>query len=103
MSLFGASNAAGTSTSNTQGDTKGDMALTNPPTDSISELAFSPEITGMNLLAVGAWDNKTRIYNITNDGKSEGLHYLDAEKPILGVTWMPVGLSVSFDNFVHLS
>jgi hypothetical protein len=54
MSLFGANAAATSSTE------PGDIELVNPPTDSISALAFwaAPQ---SDYLATGSWDNSVRL------------------------------------------
>lgn len=85
MSVFG---SAASSASNTQGDISGDVAVANPPSDSISEIAFSPTA---NLLGVSSWDNKVRIYQINDNGTGEGKAMIDFQGPALGVTWSPVG------------
>ncbi|KAF2809280.1 Poly(A)+ RNA export protein [Mytilinidion resinicola] len=91
MSLFGQSNSAGTSTTNTQGDTKGDRPVVDPPSDSVSEIAFS---SAADLLAVGSWDSQCRIYQVKPDGSTEGKHLIKAEKPVLGVCWSTNGTQV---------
>ncbi|KAF1811117.1 WD40 repeat-like protein [Eremomyces bilateralis CBS 781.70] len=81
---FGAA-AAGTS----QGDTKGDVELTAPPEDSISDLAFSTE---GDYLAVASWDQKVRIYEISQQsGKSEGKAFFQHEGPVLSCSWSKDG------------
>jgi hypothetical protein len=89
-SLFG-NTAAATSTAaaNSTGDISKDVALTQPPDDSISELAFSP---AAEYLAVSSWDKKVRIYEINDQGNSQGKTSFDHEAPVLSCCWSPVCL-----------
>jgi mRNA export factor len=86
--LFGS--AASTATSNTVGDLKNDVAVSNPPEDTISDLAFS---SGRDLLAVSSWDKKVRIYEIAGNGSSEGKHLYEHDAPVLSVDFSKVGSS----------
>ncbi|KAI6711300.1 hypothetical protein PZA11_003624 [Diplocarpon coronariae] len=88
--LFG-STAASSSAANTLGDLSNDVALNNPPDDSISDLAFSPQ--SMHL-AVASWDKKVRIYEITSTGGSTGKAFFDSEGPVLSCDWSPDGTKV---------
>jgi WD40 repeat protein len=86
--LFGA--AATTTTANqanTLGDLSKDIALNNPPEDSISDLAFSPV---SEHLAVASWDKKVRIYEISPTGQSEGRAMMEFEAPVLSCHWSKV-------------
>jgi len=64
MSLFGAT-AANASAQSTTVDISGDLEVPQGPEDSISELAFSPTA---EILSVASWDNKIRIYEISQNG-----------------------------------
>jgi mRNA export factor len=81
--------SAGTTTaaSNTTGDISKDVALVSPPDDSVSDVAFSP--TG-DFLAVASWDKKMRIYQVTDQGTSEGKAAVDFDGPVLGCAWSSV-------------
>ncbi|KAJ2412219.1 RNA export factor gle2 [Coemansia sp. RSA 2530] len=46
-----------------------DVEISQPPTDTISEIAFSPKA---NFLAASSWDNEVRIWEIQNNGTSDG-------------------------------
>lgn len=85
MSLFstGTSTTAG-STPNTTGDISKDVPLASPPDDSISELAFSPTA---DFLSVASWDNKVRIYQVNDQGQSEGKAAMDFQAPVLTTAW----------------
>jgi mRNA export factor len=85
--LFGS--AASTSQANTLGDLSKDVALQTPPDDSISDLAFSPQ---SDHLAVASWDKKVRIYQITQNGGSEGKAFFEHDAPVLSCHWSPVRL-----------
>jgi mRNA export factor len=89
MSLFStASSAPASSTPNTTGDISKDVQLTSPPDDSISELAFSPTA---DFLSVASWDNKVRIYQVNDQGQSEGKAAMDFQAPVLTCAWSLVG------------
>ena len=88
--LFGS--AASTSQANTLGDLSKDVALQTPPEDSISDLAFSPL---SDHLAVASWDKKVRIYQITQNGGSEGKAFFEHDAPVLSCHWSPVSPSSS--------
>jgi mRNA export factor len=83
-SLFG---SASSSQSNTQGDISKDVEVPQPPTDSISEIAFSPKA---DFLGVASWDQKVRIYQIDQFGKGEGKAMFDFQGPALSVAWSSV-------------
>lgn len=85
--LFGAGAATPSTNANTLGDLSKDVALNNPPEDSISDLAFSPV---SEHLAVASWDKKVRIYEIAPSGQSEGRAMIDFEAPVLSCHWSKV-------------
>lgn len=84
--IFGA--AANNSTSNTIGDLKNDVAVSNPPEDTVSDLAFSPTA---EILAVSSWDKKVRIYQINSNGTSEGKHLYEHDEPVFSVDFSKDG------------
>jgi len=85
--LFGAQPSASTASS-TLGDLSKDVQVSNPPEDSISDLAFSP---ASEHLAVASWDRKVRIYEIDAQGNSQGKALFDHEGPVLSCCWSKVG------------
>lgn len=94
MSLFGTGNSAASSAaSTTQGDLKNDVELTEPPQDSVSDLAFSSKA---DLLAVSSWDKKVRIYEISSTGQSQGKAMYEHEAPVLSVVWSKVRFGMDF-------
>jgi len=82
--LFG---TAASAANQTQGDISKDVAVDNPPSDSISNITFSPKA---DYLAVSSWDNKVRIYQIDGSGRSEGKALFDFQGPALSCVWSPV-------------
>ncbi|KIY02409.1 uncharacterized protein Z520_02547 [Fonsecaea multimorphosa CBS 102226] len=89
--LFGSSPAAAATTSTT-GDLSKDVALVQPPEDSTSHLAFSPQA---DFLAVSSWDKKVRIYQVNEQGQSEGKAAMDFDAPVLGCAWSDDGQKVA--------
>lgn len=88
--LFGSSSSTAAQVAqNTTGDISKDVALTSPPEDSISDLSFSPQ---GEYLAVASWDKKVRIYEINEQGNSEGKALFEHEAPVLSCCWSPVRL-----------
>ncbi|KZF25703.1 WD40 repeat-like protein [Xylona heveae TC161] len=86
--LFGAAATSAAASNPTQGDLSKDVALNNPPEDSISELSFSPQTEH---LAVASWDKKVRIYEISPTGQSEGKALFEHEAPVLSCCWSKDG------------
>jgi len=84
--LFGGAPASNANPA--QGDTKNDVPITDPPSDSISDIAFS---SAADYLAVSSWDNAVRIYEIDQSGKSQGKAMYKHEGPVLSVAWSRVG------------
>lgn len=83
--LFGG--GAASSANPAQGDTKNDVPLKDPPSDSISDIAFS---SAADFLAVSSWDNNVRIYEIDGSGQSQGKAMYKHEGPALSVAWTRV-------------
>ncbi|CAG8176657.1 unnamed protein product [Penicillium salamii] len=92
MSLFSSAAAApAAAATNTTGDISKDVALNQPPEDGISDLRFSPV---SDHLAVASWDKKVRIYEINDQGQSEGKALFEHEGPVLNCCWSPDGSKV---------
>lgn len=88
MSLFGPPSTASTpSTSSTSGDISKDVALSQPPDDSISALSFSP---AADYLAVASWDKRLRIYEVGEQGQSQGKAEVTFDGPVLSCAWSHV-------------
>jgi len=84
--LFGSGTTAAASSS-TSGDLSKDIALGAQPEDTVSDLQFSP--TG-DFLAASSWDKKVRIYEVNEQGRSEGKAVIDFEGPVLACAWSEV-------------
>ncbi|KDQ13524.1 hypothetical protein BOTBODRAFT_111302 [Botryobasidium botryosum FD-172 SS1] len=84
MSWFNNGKAAFTGAT---GDTQ-DVELKDPPTDSVTALAFSPTA---DLLAVGSWDNNVRIYEIGSGSQSQGKAMYSHEGPVFDLCWSKDG------------
>ena len=65
--------------------------ISQPPTDCVTKLEFSP--VG-NYLSCSSWDGKTRIYEIQENGQSNGIAMLDHQKPVLASCWSADGQKV---------
>ncbi|MCJ1437325.1 RNA export factor gle2 [Xylographa pallens] len=92
MSAFSLSNtSSATAQSNTPGDISKDVVLTNPPEDSISDVAFSPT---HDFLALASWDKQVRIYEISATGESKPQAKIDHEGPVLTCCWSKDGTKV---------
>ena len=96
--LFGSSAAT-----TTVGDLKQDVAVANPPDDSISDLAFNPNATDQkDFLCVSSWDKKTRIYEVLANGQAEGRHLYEHDGPVLScdffkARWVQTASSAMYD------
>ncbi|WPG98286.1 Hypothetical protein R9X50_00107400 [Acrodontium crateriforme] len=91
MALFGSATPAASSATPTQGDLTKDVPVNTPPEDSISDLQFSP---ASEHLAVASWDKKVRIYEIDQNGQSQGKALFDHEGPVLSCAWSQDGSKV---------
>ncbi|ORY83027.1 WD40-repeat-containing domain protein [Protomyces lactucae-debilis] len=91
MSLFGQATAATTLTS-ANNELKNDFEVSQPPEDSISSLTFSPVA---ELLAVSSWDKKVRIYEVAQNGTTQGKALYDHEGPALCTSWSKDGTKVA--------
>ncbi|KAJ3495378.1 hypothetical protein NLG97_g3436 [Lecanicillium saksenae] len=92
--LFGTTTTAST-TSNALGDLKSDVALSDPPTDTITALSFSPGQSQQDFLAVSSWDNKVRIYEIAQNGQSQGRHAYEHSQPVFDCDFSKDGTKVA--------
>lgn len=87
MALFGTNTSTASAASNTTGDITKDVALNQPPEDSISDLSFSPTA---EFLAVSSWDNRLRIYEVSEQGQSQGKAEITFGGPVLSCSWSHV-------------
>ncbi|EIN09851.1 Poly(A)+ RNA export protein [Punctularia strigosozonata HHB-11173 SS5] len=94
MSFFG--------NSNTTAAAVADVEVADPPTDSVSSMAFSPQ---GDYLAVGSWDNSVRVYEVSPEGRTRGLAMTSHQGPVLSVCWSSDGTKVfsgSADNTARM-
>lgn len=84
-----------TATAGTASDASGDFTLSSPPEDSISSLCWSSKA---NYLAVGSWDSKVRIYDVTTSNTGTGIAAIDFEGPVLACDWSPVRAFLSYSS-----
>ncbi|KAF8621924.1 hypothetical protein AX15_007418 [Amanita polypyramis BW_CC] len=68
-----------------------DVEVSQPPTDSISSLAFSSQA---DFLAVGSWDNSVRVYEVAANGQTQGRAIYQHGGPVLSVCWDKEGRKV---------
>lgn len=80
-SFLNRSTATSTTNSTATGqELMNDLAINNPPEDSISDLSFSPTL---DLLAAASWDKKVRIYEIdSNTGNNQGRALYEHDGPV---------------------
>lgn len=115
MSFFNSSTSTGAGTSTTTATPDKDLEVAEPPTDSISSLAFSPQA---EYLAVGSWDNnvcllafydrhvvtellvQVRIYEVGATGQTQGKAMYSHQAPVLSVCWTKVRLIMPW-NFAR--
>ncbi|TVY57861.1 Nucleoporin, partial [Lachnellula suecica] len=90
MSNYGRSPA--TPNIGTTSDLAKDATLASPPEDSISSLAWSPVA---NYLAVGSWDSKVRIYDVTQSQTGTGVAAIEFDGPVLTCDWSRDGQKVA--------
>lgn len=89
---FIAGSATNASSASTGQELINDISIDNPPEDSISSLAFSPQ---QDLLAVASWDKKVRIYEIDpNSGNNQGRAMYEHDGPVFSARWSYDGTKV---------
>ncbi|KAJ2982663.1 hypothetical protein NQ176_g1242 [Zarea fungicola] len=96
--IFGSAAATSSSTTNAVGDLKSDVALSDPPTDTITALSFSPGQNQQDFLAISSWDNKVRIYEIAGNGQSQGRHAYEHSQPVFDCDFSKGGLGNAKSN-----
>lgn len=75
----------------TDSDLANDIIVQNPPEDSISDIAFSPQA---EVFSVASWDNKVRIYEVSQTGQTEGRAMYEHGGPVLTTRWTSDGTKV---------
>ncbi|KII89844.1 hypothetical protein PLICRDRAFT_29077 [Plicaturopsis crispa FD-325 SS-3] len=89
MSFFGS--ATSTAPTGPAASQEKDVEVADPPSDSISSLAFS---SAAEYLAVGSWDNNVRLYEVGAQGQSQGKAMYSHQGPVLSVCWNKEGNKV---------
>jgi len=89
MSFFPAGPASITPTTSANADK--DVEMPEPPTDSISSLAFAGTA---DYLSVGSWDGSVRIYEVGPGGQSQRRAMYQHQGPVLSVCWNKEGNKV---------
>ncbi|KAJ7962782.1 protein RAE1 [Quillaja saponaria] len=90
MSTFG----AGNSNKSTDQNPNKSFEVTQPPTDSVSSLSFSPKA---NFLVATSWDNQVRCWEIVRNGINLGSTpkaSISHDQPVLCSTWKDDGTTV---------
>ncbi|XXG77629.1 hypothetical protein AAC387_Pa08g1746 [Persea americana] len=67
------------------------VEVTQPPTDSVSSLCFSPE---GNFLVATSWDNQVRCWEILQTGSSVPKAVISHDQPVLCSAWKDDGTAV---------
>ena len=68
-----------------------DLEVTQPPSDGISSLAFSPVA---NHLVATSWDNQVRCWEISPSGQSVAKAATSHDQPVLCSAWSADGTTV---------
>jgi len=68
-----------------------DYEVSQPPTDGISSLAFSPK---SNYLVAASWDNQVRCWEVQNNGQTNPKASITHDAPVLCATWSGDGTKV---------
>ncbi len=95
---FGSSLGSGSAASGNFNPNK-DLELSQPPSESISSLHFSPVA---NYLVATSWDSQVRCYEVQANGQSVGKAATSHEQPVLCSAWSPDGSAV-FTGVPHRS
>jgi len=68
-----------------------DFEVSQPPTDGISSLSFSPKA---NYLVGGSWDNQVRCWEVQNNGTTNPKASISHDAPVLCTGWSGDGTKV---------
>ncbi|CDS40383.1 mRNA export protein rae1 [Echinococcus multilocularis] len=97
MSFFGTGKSIFESTAtNSVAQTKKDIEVPSPPSDTVSCLRFSPATANQpnTYLAGSSWDNRVRVWEVASNGtstpKAEQLH----QGPVLSLCWSSDGTKI---------
>ena len=68
MSFFSTGSSSAVTNTSTAAPAAKDIEVSDPPPDSVSSLAWSPQA---DFLAAGSWDNNVRIYEVSPGGQTQ--------------------------------
>lgn len=72
-----------------------DILLSDPPTDTVQSLAFSPTtLAPKSFLVSASWDQEVRCWEVQNNGTSSAVGMIKHNGPVLDVAWSADGQSV---------
>ena len=91
MSAFGGAFGTGASAPTQGHNPNNDVELSQPPTDGISSLKFSPVA---NHLIATSWDNQVRCWEVQPTGQSVPKASTSHEQPVLCADWSSDGTTV---------
>jgi len=61
-----------------------DVIVSQPPTDSISSLAWNPK---SNVFAIGTWGSEVRCYQVGNNGQTQQCGSMKHDDAVLNICW----------------
>lgn len=94
--------AASNTTTQQQQQQEKDIEVSQPPTDGVSALSWSPV---QDFLAVSSWDNNVRIYGVEANGTTSAKAMYSHQGPVMDVCWSKDGnkiLSCGADKAARL-
>lgn len=72
-----------------------DVLLSDPPSDTVQALAFSPKsLHPKSFLISGSWDNEVRCWEVQPNGSSSPVGMIKHDAPVFDVSWNLDGHSV---------
>ncbi|XP_030625275.1 mRNA export factor-like [Chanos chanos] len=93
MSVFGKTSGFGRKAQDSSNPMQ-DIEVSSPPDDSISSLAFSPEVVQGNFLIAGSWASDVRCWEVRDTGKTIPKAQQMHNGPVLDVCWSDDGSKV---------
>lgn len=72
-----------------------DVLLTEPPSDTVQALSFSPEtLAPKSFLVSASWDKEVRCWDVQSNGSSSPVGMIKHDGPVLDVAWSADGQHV---------
>lgn len=73
----------------------GDVLLTDPPSDTVQSLSFSPPtLAPKSFLVSASWDSEVRCWEVQSNGSSTPMGMIKHSAPVMDVAWSADGRSV---------